>query len=90
MLNAFIYNDFTGVYWRNSHIIGAMNYWTCSLLSELHIPCIDAWSTSLAWQNKLVCKDHILCARKDTITGVPGKFVAQKLLQKLCTNDNIS
>ena len=73
------------MWWRNTHLVGAMNRWQCEQLQKIQIPCLDAWEMTLAWQEKPECTNHMICARDGKITGHAGKAVVQKLLQNVCT-----
>ena len=71
-------------FWRNSHIISALNNWACSKLEELDIPCLNAMEITLDWQEKPVCDSHMLCAQNGKISGISGKMVVHKLLNIIC------
>ena len=73
-----------GNWWRNVHVVGAINKYTCGHLAALGIPCLDAWPITLSWQNRAVCGNHMICAREGEITGHSGMAVAHKLLRQVC------
>ena len=75
-------------YWRNVHILGALNYWMCKELEDISIPCNDAWEMTLDWQTLPVCDAHMLCARGGRITGESGKAVVHNLLKMICSIDS--
>ena len=73
-----------GKWWRNVHVVGAINKYTCGHLATLGIPCLDAWPITLSWQNRAVCGNHMICARKGKITGHSGMAVVHRLLRQIC------
>ena len=73
-----------GKWWRNVHVVGAINKYTCGHLASLGIPCLDAWPITLSWQNRAVCENHMICARNGKITGHSGMAVVHRLLREIC------
>ena len=81
---AFPYNSWSTSWWRNTHVIGALNYWMCPQLKQHGISCIDAWTMTLDWQNSPVCSNHMICNNMGEFSGYGGMAAIQKTLYLLC------
>ena len=81
--NKLFYKDTS--YRRNNFNNGALNAWLCPRLEKIGITCIDTWRISRAWEDRMVCGDHILCASKDGVHGHVGHAMVQQLMYRLCS-----
>ena len=71
----------------SNDLIAALNYFICSRLEDLGIPCIPYWKYTMPWTEELLCpgKTRTMCYDQGFLDVLPpGHLAAQFIFRTLC------